>query len=388
MDNPNRTWAEVDIDNLIHNYNQFVSITKTSGSKIMTVVKANAYGHGAVAISKVLESIDVCYLAVASLDEALEIRKSGVKSPILVLSYISLSRSEEIIKNDITATVFQIKQARELNNWARSLNKKLKIHIKIDTGMTRIGFNFEDATHSILEILKCEYLELEGMFTHFSSADEFEEKYTNIQFEKYMKIVEELKSHEINIPIKHVCNSAGSISYPKMHLDMIRIGISLYGCYPSEEVDKNKIHLKPVMSLKTEVIRLNEVERGVSVGYGRKFITDRKSKLATIPIGYADGFSRSLSGKIKVLIKDELVPVVGRICMDQCIIDVTDIEGEVKIGDGVVIFGTQNNKTISTEFISQLIGTVNYEILCMVSRRVPRYYIKDGKIYDVQNYLI
>ena len=391
---PNRTWAEVNLDNLIHNFNEFVRITKrdcpSDRAKIMAVVKANAYGHGAVTAAKALIEAGSDYLAVAALDEALELRRADIKTPILVLGYIAPYRNKEIILNDITAAVYSVHNAEALSRAAAECGKKAKIHIKIDTGMTRIGFKWDDAVQSIKSIYDMQGLEAEGLFTHFSSADESGNPYTEMQFERFMRVVDGLDKESIVIPLKHVCNSAAAINYPRMHLDMIRPGISLYGCYPAggQESEKQKIDLKPVMSFKTEVIHVNKVGADVFVGYGRTYKTKRESTLATIPVGYADGFSRMLSGKACMIIKGHKAPVVGRICMDQCVVDITGIPNKVADGDEVVLIGEQKSQSISADDIAGMLGTINYEVLCMISKRVPRYFFKGEQITCVENYLI
>ena len=390
----NRTWAEVNLDSLEHNFNEFIRITKRDCSlqrvKIMAVVKANAYGHGAVTAAKSLVEIGADYLAVASLDEAIELRKAQITTPVLVLGYIAPHRNMEIIQNDITSTVYSEDNSKELSKTAAKCGEKLKIHIKIDTGMTRLGFKWDNAFQGIKSIYNMPGLEVEGLFTHFSSADEADSSYTDMQFERFMSVADELDKEGITIPLKHVCNSAASINYPRMHLDMIRPGISLYGCYPAGEqgIERQKINLKPVMSLKTEIIHVNNVDAGVFVGYGRTYKTSRQSRLATIQAGYADGFSRMLSGKACAIIKGRKVPVAGRICMDQCVVDITDVKSKVAVGDEAVLMGEQAGRRISADDIAGMLGTINYEVLCMVSKRVPRYYFRGGQIVGVENYLI
>lgn len=396
MSGPNRTWSEINLDNLIYNYKAFLQTIENNASKngkkagIMAVVKANAYGHGAITVAKTLIDEGVQYLAVATLDEAIELRNAGITTPILILSFIAPQRSLEVVKKGITSTIFSKEAAAILSETAVKSGKKAKIHIKLDTGMTRVGFNCNDAQKNILEIAKMPGLEIEGLFTHFSSADDADTAYTNMQFDRYMAVASGLKKSGIEIPIKHVCNSAASINYPWMHLDMIRPGISLYGCYPAGEegIEKQRISLRPVMSFKTEVIRVNEAKPGTCVSYGRIFKAERKTRLATIPVGYADGYTRMLTCKATALLKGYRVPVVGKICMDQCMLDITDIQEKVEIRDEVVLFGSQESNQILADDLGKLIGTINYEIVCMVGRRVPRYYVRDGKIIGKENYLI
>jgi alanine racemase len=381
-----RTWAEIDLDNIVHNFNEFKRLS--CNKKVMSVVKANAYGHGSITVTKALAEAGCDYFAVASLDEAIELRNAEITLPILVLNHIYPSRSFEILKYSLTQTIYNYDSARVISEEAIKAGKQVKVHIKIDTGMTRVGISWEDASNMIIDILRLPNIEVEGMFTHFASADEIDPRYTQMQVERFMNVVYKLKKEGIEIPIKHVCNSAASISYPDMHLDMIRPGVSLYGLYPSDEVDKNKINLLPAMSFKTQVLRINDIDEGVSLSYGRIFTTKRKSRIATLPVGYADGYTRMLTEKASVLINGQYAPVVGKICMDQCMIDITDIKGDVNIWDEVVLFGEQNGERILADDIGKLIGTINYEIVCMVARRIPRFYFKGGKLVSTENYLI
>ena len=375
IDNNDRTWAEVNIDNIVHNYNGFKSLTNTN---VMCVVKADGYGHGAVMLAKHLQKNGCSFFGVAAPDEAIELARAGITVPILVMNYTHSSLYGTVLAfPNIRVTVFDTDSIRELSKATVEHGSTVKVHVKIDTGMTRVGFNPEDAVAAIELLRSLPGLELEGMFTHFASADEIDGSYTEWQFERYMQIASVVG----NIPIKHVCNSAGAIMFPHMRLDMVRVGISLYGCYPSEEVDKSRIDLKPVMSLKSRIVRLNEVEPGVCVSYGRTFTTKRKSKLATIPAGYGDGVSRLMKG-IDVLVNGQKVPIVGRVCMDQCVIDVTDAD-EVQLLDEVEIYGEK----VPVEQAANRMGTINYEVLCIVGRRVPRLYKVNGEVMESRNSL-
>ncbi|MCX7920995.1 MAG: alanine racemase [Clostridia bacterium] len=384
----NRSWAEINLDNIAHNVREIRRITNKN-AEIMGVVKADAYGHGVMEVAKTILSNGVTRLAVSMLDEAIQLRKNGINVPILVLGYTDPRRAEEIILNDITQAVFSQDLAQALSNAAVKHNKNVKIHIKIDTGMTRIGFMpGYSAVKNVEEISKLPKIIIEGLFTHFASADEKDRSYTYTQFQRFMAIYSELGRIGIHIPIKHAANSAAIIEYPEMHLDMVRPGIILYGMYPSEEVSKEKINLKPAMTLKANVILVKEVENDTSISYGRIFTTHRDSKIATIPIGYADGYTRILSNKGQVLVNGEVAPVVGRVCMDQCMIDVTDLKHEVSVGDEVVLFGRQGDKEIKVEDVASIIGMINYEVVCIVGKRIPRAYLQNGKISHILNYLI
>ncbi len=384
----NRAWAEIDLDAIAHNVRE---IRKLIGEKVelMGAVKADAYGHGVLEVVRTLLDNGVTQLAVSMLDEAIQIRNMGINVPILILSYTDPSRVEEIVSNDVMQTVFSTDLALAISKAAVRLGKTAKVHVKVDTGMTRIGFMpGHEAVNSIKEISRMPGIAVEGIFTHFASADENERDYTNMQFERYMSVCRELLDEGINVPVKHVCNSGAIMQYPDMYLDMVRPGIILYGLYPSSEVDKNKLQLKPAMTFKANVILIKEVEPNTCISYGRTFRTSRKSKIATIPIGYADGYTRILSNKGKVLINGEFAPIVGRICMDQCMVDVTDLNNEVHAGDEVVLFGSQGKESISVDEVASQIGTINYETICVIGKRIPRVYLKDGKICSVLNYLI
>lgn len=384
----NRAWAEISLDNIAHNIREIRRITGKS-AEIMGVVKADAYGHGVMEVAKTLLENGASRFAVSMLDEAIQLRRAGIEVPILILGYTDPRRANEIIENDVTQSVFSHDLAQALSDEAVRQGKKVKIHIKIDTGMSRIGFlPGYNAVKNVVEISRLPNIIIEGLFTHFATADEKNREYTNTQFERFMSICCELQRIGIHIPVKHCANSAAIIEYPEMHLDMVRPGIILYGMYPSDDVNKAKIDLKPAMTLKANVIMVKEVEKNTSISYGRIFTTGRTSKIATIPIGYADGFNRMLSNKGKVLINGEFAPVVGRVCMDQCMVDITDIGSSVEVGDEVVLIGAQGQNNITAEDVAQTIGMINYELACIVGKRIPRAFVKDGKISKILNYLI
>ena len=384
----NRAWAEVNLDNLAHNVREIRRITDKR-SEIMGVVKADAYGHGVMEVTKTLLENGVNCLAVSMLDEAIQLRQNGIKVPILIMSYTDPVRAEEIVLNDVTQTVFSHDLAEALSEAAVKNNRNVKIHIKIDTGMTRVGFMpGYSAVKDVVRISRLPGIIIEGLFTHFASADEIDDSYTYMQFERFMSIVNELNRIGVYIPIKHVCNSAGIIKFPNMHLSMVRPGVILYGLYPSEDVDKTKLDLKPAMTLKANVILVKRVEKGTHISYGGIFKTLKDSIIATIPIGYADGYTRLLTGKGRALVRGEFAPIVGKICMDQCMVDITDIGKSIHVGDEVVLFGRQGGKEIKIEDLAKNVGTVNYELVCIIGKRIPRVYLKGGKVYDVLNYLI
>lgn len=380
-------WAEIDLDSLAHNIKEVRRITNKEAI-VTAVVKANAYGHGSIEAAEVFLENGADRLAVATLSEAVELRRAGIDTPILILGYTPDSQHKIAVENDIIEAIYTLESAEKLSQVAGNLNKKAKVHIKVDSGMGRIGFPPVDSSIDKIEkISKLPNLEIEGIFTHFAKADEVDKAYTGKQFKNYKWVIEKLKDKNIQIPIKHVSNSAATIDLPEYNLNMVRGGIMIYGLYPSDEVDKEKVSLKPAMTLKAKISHLKEVPEGTGISYGQIFVTKRKSKIATIPIGYADGFTRLLTSKAEVAIKGKRAPIVGKICMDQCMIDVTDIE-DVKVGDEVVLFGDGTNGVPHIDEVAEKLGTINYEIVCMVGRRVPRVYIKDGKIIKIIDYLL
>lgn len=379
------TRVEIYLDNIVHNLSE---VKRWVGNKvkIMGVVKANAYGHGACQVSKVLIKNGVSYLAVATIEEALELRECGINIPILVFGYTPLTQAEELVAYNITQTVFDINYVKDLERIALNAGRKVKVHVKIDTGMGRIGYtDLKIAEKEIEKMMEMEGIEVEGIFSHFATSDERNKTYAEKQFEMFNKLIESLKQKRINIPLKHIANSGAIVDLKYTYLDMVRPGIVLYGSYPSEEVER-PLDLKQTMELKTKIVHIKEVPEGTSISYGRRFITKRKSKIATLPVGYADGFNRLLSNNHNVLVRGKYAPVIGRICMDQTMIDVTDIDG-VELGDDVVIFGNQYGEKITADDIAKKLNTIPYEVYCGISRRVPRIYIYRGEIVEVKNYL-
>ena len=384
-----RAWAEVNLDNIAYNIQQIKKITNED-TKIMAMVKADAYGHGFLEVSKTLLANGADCLAVAFLDEAKQLRRFGVKAPILILGHTPQQWAQDLVELDITQTVYQYEMARAISDVAVAKNKQVNIHIKVDTGMTRIGLTCnQKALETIGNIAKLPGINIEGIFTHFSAADEAEKDFTEMQFTAFMKFCDKLKALNINIPIKHACNSAGMVQFSHMHLDMVRPGVMLYGLYPSKEVQQEaekKITIKPVMSLKASVVHLKKVPADTPVSYGRTYVTTRDTVVATIPIGYADGYSRALTHKAKMIAGTQIVPVIGRICMDYCMIDVTDVK-DIEVGGEVVVFGRKGEMNISIEEIAAAMGTTNYEVVCIVGKRVPRVYIQNEQVIEILNYL-
>ncbi|MEM2876311.1 MAG: alanine racemase [Candidatus Bathyarchaeia archaeon] len=384
---PRPVWAEIDIDNLAHNIKEVRRITKVS-TIIMAVVKADAYGHGVEIAAKTFLENGAERLGVATLTEAIQLRKMGFNTPILILGHTPWYKSEDVVKYEVTPTVFSYEQAKNLSEAASSTGKTVKIHVKIDTGMGRLGFlTSDDSINDIVRISKLPSIEVEGIFTHFAMADRRDKSYTRDQFKKYVRVVDELEKRGVDIPIKHVSNSAATIDLPEYNLDMVRPGIILYGLYPSNEVDKSKVNLKPAMTLKAKISYIKTVPEKTGISYGLSFITKRESRIGTLPIGYADGYRRTLSNRAEVGVRGKRAPVVGTVCMDQCMIDLTDIEG-TEVGDEVILFGDGSNNAPHIDEVAEWLGTINYEVVCMVGRRVPRVYKKNGKIVEIKDYLI
>ena len=368
-------WAEIDLAAIRHNLLEVKRLIKPEVI-IMAVLKANAYGHGLLPLAKAVLANGAGRLAVARLDEALELRRHGIGCPILIAGYTNPHRYREVIKNNLTQTVYNLEMARDLNAVARLLGRKAKVHLEVDTGMGRLGFiPNEQALKQIEKIMTLPKLECEGIYTHFADADNTDKTYTNKQFRLFTDFLHELAQRGITFKIKHAANSAAVLDYPETHLDMVRVGIMLYGLYPSAECQK-KVNLKPAMTFKARVSNVKKIPTGACVSYGCDYRAEKETVVATITLGYADGYTRILSNKAaggEVLIHQQRAPVLGRICMDQCIVDVSAIDN-VQIGDEVGIFGCQNQGYIPVEEIAKKLDTINYELVCMVAARVPRIY--------------
>ena len=372
-ENTRRAWAEIDLKNLEHNYHTLRAMLP-QGCKLLCPVKADAYGHGAVPVSRKLEALGIDYLAVATLDEGVELRQAGIKTPVLILGYTDPGWAGELFQYDLTQGVFDEETAVALSRAAVKAGKKLKVHLKVDTGMTRLGLLCDEA-HLTATVEAAERmrslpgLEWEGIFTHFADADGSEE-YTMLQFTRFLDLLKELEGRGIAFPIRHCAASAAVLNYPCTYLDMVRPGISFYGHYPDPScVGLDGPGLEPLMTLKARVLSMKEVPAGTAVSYGRTQTLERDSKLAVLGIGYADGLSRKCSNTLKVWLGGELVPLVGRVCMDLCMADVTDVPG-VAVGDEAEVYGPH----APIEAAAELVGTIQYELLCNVSKRVPRVY--------------
>lgn len=383
-----RTWAEISLNAIEHNYN-VIRNKVADDTKVCCVIKADGYGHGAVELSQVYEKLGADFFAVSNIDEGIEIRKSGSKLPIVILGYTPVSEAENLTEYDISQAVFSLEYAKELSEKCVEEDCICKMHIKVDSGMSRIGFmcqEFPRDEYSIEEI--CETcclpnLEVEGLFTHFCVSDEDAEgrEFTNKQYENFIHVRDSLKKRGVDISVVHCSNSGAIEDYPETCCDMVRAGIILYGLAPSSKL-ADRLDLVPAMTLKTVVAFVKEVQKGATISYGRTFTADRKMKIATVPIGYADGFIRQNAKDGYMMVNGKKAKIVGRICMDQTMLDVTDIE-DVKTGDEVVVFGTGENGEPTADSLAENTGTINYETVCLVGKRVPRIYIKDGKIENV-----
>ena len=372
-----RVEARVDLNAIRHNLKQ-VRNKLHKGTKLMVIIKADAYGHGAVPIAKALDEEWIDAYGVAIIEEAIELRAAGITKPILILGYTPKEQYSLVVAYDVTQTVFQYEMAEALSAEAVRQGRPAKIHIKIDTGMSRIGYpDSPESVKEIKQISQLDGIQIEGLFTHFARADESDKSSTERQLQRFLDFTDILEREGISIPIKHASNSAGAIDHKRAELNMIRCGIATYGIYPSEEVSRTEVQLIPAMELITHVIYVKEVEAGVGISYGATYVTGRKTKVATIPVGYADGYSRNLSTTGKVIIHGQYAPIIGRICMDQFMVDVTDIDG-VKQGDFVTLLGREGNSYISVEELAAWSHSFPYELVCNVGKRIPRVYTTLG----------
>lgn len=378
-------WAEINLDHLAHNMREVRRLTKPS-AMCTAVIKADGYGHGALEIGRTLLENGADRFAVATLSEAVQLRKSFAQTPILVLGYTPNHLLECLLDNNLIQTFYTLEQVIFYSKVCESRKLVGKIHIKLDTGMHRIGMRADaESADEVLEMSKLPYIEIEGLYTHFATADDTDKTYTLRQVEKYNHFLALLKDREVEIPVQHVSNSAAIIDLPELNYNMVRAGIMLYGLYPSNEVIKQNVELKQVMSLRAMISHVKQLEAGAGISYGLTYTTQETSDIASIPIGYADGFTRMFSGKAKALVQGEKRPVVGRICMDQCMIDVTGLN--CKQGDVITLFGEDQGKSITIDEVAAYIGTINYEIVCMIDKRVPRVYIENGELVKVKDYL-
>lgn len=382
-----QAWAEINIDNLIHNFRHVRKITGNN-TKIMSIIKADAYGHGAVEVGKALIEEGVDIFGVATLSEALLLRDRFPMQEIFILGYSPEECVEQIIENNIVKTVFNYDFAELLNEVAERLGKKARIHIKVDTGMGRLGMRpTHENAQRVADIAKLKNIEIEGIFTHMSSADDVDKRVSYEQITKFDKFLDMVHENGVFPKYVHVSNSAGVLGMPEFNRDIVRPGIMLYGMYPSKELKRADVDLRQVMSLKAQIAVINEINEGESVSYGGTFVAKDKRLVGTIPIGYGDGFSRSLSNRAHVIVKGKLAPVVGRVCMDHFMIDVTHIEG-VKPGDVVTVYGKDGDEAIWIEDVASMLDTISYEITCRLNKRIPKVFIKNGLPYLIYDEII
>ena len=379
-----RTWAEVDIDAVKHNF-EVIRKSVDGKSKIMCVIKADAYGHGAVFIAKLYEKLGADWFAVSNIEEAMQLRENGIKLPILILGFTPAFMAKTLADNNISQAVFSYEYAKELSDFAYKDDVTVKIHIKLDTGMSRIGFMYQNiqrdkySLNQIEDVCKMLNLEPEGIFTHFALSDEGDEgkEPTMHQFRCFSDAVSKLITKGLHFNIIHCSNSGAIIDYKQAHYDCVRAGIILYGLSPSSKLD-GRLDLQPVMQIKSVIAQIKTVSPDTPVSYGGTFVTDKITKIATVPIGYADGYTRSLSNRAYMTVNGQKARVIGRVCMDQLMIDISNIDG-VKVGDEVTVIGDGKNNTFSFDEMAKLTGTINYELVCLVGKRVPRVYIHHGK---------
>lgn len=370
-----RSFAKVDLDAIIQNFDALKTRVQP-GVKVCAVVKADGYGHGSVPVAKVLEN-KTDFFAVAALEEGIVLREAGIQKPILVLSYTGEKLYEHLIRYDITPTIYNYGEAAALSELAVSMGVVKKIHVAVDTGMSRIGFQInEESADTVRAISLLPGIEIEGLFSHYAKADYADKTTANKQTAQFDRFLAMLHERGVCIPIKHICNSAGIIELDKQY-DMVRMGISLYGMYPSDEVDKTRVHLTPAMEVVSHVIHVKDVEPGTGIGYGHVYIAPCKKRIATISIGYADGYNRCLTNKGWVIIHGQKAPITGKVCMDQIMVDVTDIP-DVQVGDHAVILGKMGDVCISAETLGDLCHSFDYEVVCTFLPRVKRIYFRNG----------
>lgn len=391
MDYLKRTWADISLDNLNYNYTQLrAKLPKTC--RFLGVVKADAYGHGAVPVSRHLNELGAEYLAVSNIEEALQLRRGGIRGPVLILGYTPPFYAQDLAGMNLRQEVHSLEYAQKLNERLAGTGRRLRIHLKLDTGMSRLGFfayDDEKTLDELKQVAQLEHLLIEGVFMHFPVADSTapdDVAFTRLQFERFMQMLSAMKGCGIEPEIRHCCNSGASILYPEYALDMVRPGIATYGVLPSPDV-AGKISLRPVMSLRTTIFQLRDYEPGICVSYGRTYTTVGHQRIAVIGIGYADGLSRSFSGNISFLLHGKRVPQIGRICMDMCMVDVTDVP-EAKVGDVVTVFGEDGGESISVDDLANQLGTISYEVLCGINKRIPRIYLDGENQTEILQYIV
>ena len=369
-------WAEINLTNLEYNIDRIKE--KIGKAELIGVIKADAYGHGAVKFAQILQKKGCKTFAIATLQEAIVLRKAGFKEDIIMLGLVPDMYADTVVKYDIIPAVCDSENVKAFDAEAHRQGKVCKVILVADTGMGRIGYQADDIETAVADIKKINELpntKIVGMFSHMSTADAYDKTYSHGQEEKFNKLFDAVTQAGVRLPLKTLANSASIMELPSVHFDACRAGIILYGLYPSNEVDRNQLSLKPVMSVKANISHLKEVGVGFSVGYGRKFISERPSKIATLALGYADGYPRPYSKYGKVIVNGVVCPIAGNICMDQCMVDVTDVP-DVKVGDEVIIMGSDGVNTVSADYIAEMTGTINYEITCALGQRLPKVYVR------------
>lgn len=366
-------WLEIDLEAIAHNIRELRRVTQPQ-ARVAAVVKANAYGHGAAEVSRIALANGADWLAVATLDEAIDLREKGFHVPMLTLGHLPDDRAAEALAADIRPAVFDYNLAQALSRAAEKLGRVARLHVKIDTGMGRIGFAAgKEAVEAVKNISQLPGIEVEGLFTHLAVADSRDKGFTREQLQRFNQVWEALRSEGVPVRIRHAANSAGIIDLPESHLEMVRAGISLYGYYPSDEVDRQAVTLRPAMSLKASVVQVKEVPANTSISYGRTYYTKKTTRIATIPLGYADGYPRLLSNRAEVLIRGQRFPVAGRVCMDQLMVDVGPLS-QVEVGDEAVLLGEQSGQLLAAEELGNWAETINYEIVTRMGPRLERIY--------------
>lgn len=413
----NRIFARINVDNIRYNIMKLRSLVKPD-MKLLVVIKADAYGHGSVALAKRIDDLSD-YYGVATIDEAVELREAGIDKPILIIGYTDYEDYDRVIAYNVTQTVFDVAEAKRLSAHALAQNKRVKVHIKVDTGMSRIGFpvsglsglsgtsglsglsgssdaagltaseaglESEPEIADALQLKNLPGLEIEGIFTHYAKADERDKSHAYEQKRKFLYFIDALERHGMTFALKHIDNSAGTMEMEDDEFDMVRLGIATYGLYPSEEIDRSVV-IKPAMSLISHVAYVKTLPEGVGVGYGWSYVTDRETRVATVTVGYADGYPRAQSNLGRVIIRGQYAPIIGRVCMDQIMVDVTDIP-ETAVRDEVILIGADGERNISVEEVAAPAASFNYELVCNIGRRVPRVYHENGRDTICVNYLL
>lgn len=387
IENYQRVCAVIDLDAVCHNMESMHG-NLSEGTKIIGVIKTDGYGHGAIPIGRELEKLDYVFgYAVATAEEALMLRHAGLQKPILILGYTFPYSYEELIRHDIRPAVFREDTVDELSECVRRIGKSIKVHVKVDTGMTRVGIKPDDSGIAFIDkVLRAEGVELEGMFTHFARADEADKTSAREQLKLFRDFMSRAEQElGCRIPIKHCSNSAGIVELPEANMDVVRAGITLYGLWPSEQVSRNTVELKPVLSLKSHIVYIKAVDAGVPISYGGTYVTPGKMRVATIPVGYGDGYPRGLSNRGYVLIRGRKAPILGRVCMDQFMVSVDEIP-EAEEGDEVTLIGMDGEHQITMEELGEISGRFNYELACDLGKRIPRVYMKNGRITETKDY--